>query len=198
MVLRKVIEWVVPDDVRAKFGNDGERTLRLDTSRAPTELVVADETNGVEQVRLPENTDLDGTLHAGGVHELVVSALLNFDAEAVLIGTGANRPAAGTADRLYIRTDAAGGPVIERDDGAAWNVVASTAGALGQGGADELNVESLATAESSSKQSVHADGNGGLTFKEAGGVASENSQGYLVKSTAFGDVPLDAYPGGGV
>lgn len=182
MVLRKVIEWIVPDDVRAKFGNDGDRTFRLDTTRTPSELVVKDENNAVEQLRLPANTDLDETLHASGVHELVVSALLNFDAETVLIGTGANRPAAGTANRLYIRTDAAGGPVIERDDGGAWNVVGASPGALKDGGAAEVDAAELAADSGTDGQVLQTDGTSASWAAAQGlGAADSLAQDFVIR-----------------
>lgn len=171
MSLRKVFREVVVDNL-ARFRDDGSSdstTVRLETSRTPTELVVEDEVNALDQLRLPQGDDLNDVLNAGGVHELVVSALLNFDAEAVLIGTGSNQPAAGTADRLYVRTDAAGGPVVERDDGTSWNIVGASPGALSDGGAAELDAADLAGSAGTDGQVLQTDG-AATTWANATGI----------------------------
>lgn len=80
MALRKILRDLVVDNVarfregvRARFGDDtgDEVSIRFDG----TALVIQDETNGVEQVRIPLNDDLADLVQQGGEHEVNVGGL---------------------------------------------------------------------------------------------------------------------------
>lgn len=143
---------------------DGTLALQEGTSGSDNEVTFAtggtltvDAVDATTTLTDPSGTDHTGELmdvgdpptahaasHAEGSSDpLDVGTLVDFDPEEFLIGTAANRPSAGTANRLYLSTDTAGGPVIERDTGSAWEVVAASTGALEDTGYAELNVGGL-------------------------------------------------------
>ena len=74
-------------------------------------------------------TNISETNHSAGDHEaggdlaLTLGSLASMDATAIRADTAANRPTAGTADRLFIETDTG---TIYRDTGSVWNVMGTT------------------------------------------------------------------------
>lgn len=136
-------------DNEVTFATDGSLTVdavNASTVEATTTFTDAsgtDHTGELQDVGDPPAAH--AASHAEGAGDpLDVGTLVDFDPEEFLIGTSGNRPAAGTANRLYLSTDTAGGPVIERDTGSAWEVVAASPGALEDTGYAEISVDGLA------------------------------------------------------
>ena len=193
MPLRKIFDYMETATSRVKsaarldagaplqFGDESgdEVSVRLDASRSPSELVVEDENNNSERLRIPINggdVRIDGlasTLQAGGVND--------YDPRTDI--------AAGEAQELDVT--GLNGSLADRQDPTAH------ASDHAQGGRDEILAEDLAAETTDTALALSPDGNGGAQWAEASGVAKENSQNYLVRTTSFGDVPLDAWPGGG-
>ena len=63
--------------VKARFGDRGgdEISVRLDTSRTPSELVFYDENNDSDILRLQIGENIKSELQSGGIHELDLSGL---------------------------------------------------------------------------------------------------------------------------
>lgn len=142
----RTAQWIGPND-------------EYKISRDSSEYVVEDVGNSTKLLRLPDNTPLEQTLEQGGVAELVIGNLLNFDPAAIIVDTHANRPAAGTADRVFVATDER---YVARDTGSQWDIMGATAASLAEGGEDPLNVEDLVTSSTDTSQFFTPDGNGGI------------------------------------
>jgi hypothetical protein len=107
MALRKTLRDLVVDNVarfrqgvRARFGNDtgDEVSIRFDG----TALVIQDETNGVEQVRIPLNDDLADLVQQGGEHEINVGGLSGSLGDRQNPVTHETRHRAGGADEINV------------------------------------------------------------------------------------------------
>jgi hypothetical protein len=156
MTLRKTLREVVVDSLvrirdgaRARFGDDGgdEVSIRLDTSTNPSALVVEDENNTTEQVRLPIGKDLAATLAAGGAND--------YDPRADIQN--------GEPQEMSVQ--GLSGDLADAQD------PKDHAGDHSQGGGDEITVENLGTGSNDTGAVVKPDGNGGLQIG-GGGVDS--------------------------
>lgn len=90
--------------VKARFGDDGgdEVSVRLDTSRNPSELVFEDENNNTDALRLPIGSDIATELENGGRHEMNVGGLSGDLADRQNTKTHESRHRRGGADELEI------------------------------------------------------------------------------------------------
>jgi hypothetical protein len=168
MGIRKVYERLAVT-ARQYFGSGENVSQRYDSGAG--QYVQRDETNGVDQVVIQDGNDLTDELEENGAMELVISNLLNFDAEAIIIGSRANRPAAGTANRLYIETNADGR--ILRDDGGSWNEVSVSAAAIKDGNVSSVDAAELDASSGNDGQVLQSDGNS-ASWASAQGIGADN------------------------
>lgn len=160
------------DGVRSYFGTDEDVSQRFDPNTGSNgAFVQRDEQNNADQIRVDVGNDLTDELEAGGAMELVIGNLLDFDPSEVIIDTRANQPADPKTDAIQVVTDANGGPVIERYDGAGWGVVAASSGALAYNGDDALDPTSLDGSGGQNGEVLTTDGTAsGTTWQAAGGM----------------------------
>lgn len=101
---------------------------------------VLEETGNQDALKVQAGNTIADELEQGGFDPITIGNLLNFDATEVIVDTHANRPAAGTADRIFVASD---NGYIARDTGSAWEVMGASASALNSGGEDPLSVTNL-------------------------------------------------------
>jgi hypothetical protein len=98
--------------VKARFGDRGgdEISVRLDTSRTPSELVFYDENNDADALRLPIGSDIATELENGGRHEMNVGGLSGDLADRQNPKKHSSRHVNGGADEIeVVDLDATGG-----------------------------------------------------------------------------------------
>jgi hypothetical protein len=180
MALRKTLRDLVVENaarfrqgVRATFGDESsdEVSVRFDG----TALVIEDETNNAEQLRLPLDEDVADQLAESGAHALAIRRMLDFDPHEVTIDTRANRPAAGTADRVYVETDADGR--ILRDDGGAWDVLGTSPAAITEGGVSEIDASEFDGSAGTDGQVLQTNGTS-VSWASAQGVGADDVLAY--------------------
>ena len=130
--------------VKARFGDRGgdEISVRLDTSRTPSELVFYDENNDADALRLPIGSNISTELEDGGVHELNLGGLSGDLADRQNPKNHESRHRKGGADELeVVDLDASGGtdgyaPIVQSDGSLAYQA----AGGLSRTETKEITV----------------------------------------------------------